>query len=122
ARILHVCAVLYLVRDPSGLWIAVLAESVTTLLAGLLLITRQPIVTGRWVRVPANVIFRRIRGNARLAFGIFSVTLYTSAHVAILALFAPASAVGLFALAERAVAAGKGALRPLVAALFPHLS
>lgn len=122
ARFLQLGVVLTLVQNPADLWIAVTAEATVNLSAGLMLLPKQWKKIGPWMPVPCAAIFCRIKANVRLLAANVSVALYTSAHTLILALFAPPAAVGFFALADRAIAAGKGGLRPLASAMYPHLS
>jgi PST family polysaccharide transporter len=113
--------VFFLVRSPADAWRVLALQAAASVLSsgvGIVLTYRE--LSAR--RPSPALVVSALRTGWSMFLFRSSAMLYTSGNAFLLGLFAPASAVGYFAGAEKISKAFMGLLNPLNQALYPRLS
>jgi PST family polysaccharide transporter len=113
---------LYMYVDSTNdLIIATAIEACSGVLCAILIWKRLTINISRPKKIFFHSSLRQIRNAVPFFLTKLSVSLYTTANPIILGSFAPASAVGLYAAAEKIITGSKQLLTPIAVTMYPKL-
>lgn len=124
SRILVFVGIFALVHQPSDVGRAVALQSVGTVLGGLIALpyTLRALDRSSLIWPGREVLVQQLREGWHVFLSTAAINIYTSCNAFFLGLFAPATAVGHYHVAEKLIRAVQMVFGPISNAVYPHVS